>query len=54
MTNTVEHIIDCIKDTKCGGDYEDICDDNQVAWHCICGEHTFENGQPMNVGYEYD
>ena len=49
--NTVGYIIECINNSRCGGDYEDICDDNQVSWHCICREHTFENGQPMNVGY---
>ena len=39
VLESVEIIVNFINVSRCGGDYQNICDDNQVDWHCICGEH---------------
>jgi|TARA_R100001463_G_scaffold114101_1_gene169268 hypothetical protein len=37
--NSVDYYVECINNTRCGGNYPIICDEEQLDWYCVCGEH---------------
>ena len=37
--HSVGYYAECINNSRCGGNYPIIVDEEQLDWDCICGEH---------------